>query len=508
MTTFTPTTSPPATIEAMPSAPPADASMSDAFLLSWVLARAGFSNTLAIAGQPAASHIAVSPKYQIHFAIHLARPLPVQTLTTAILRFRSRNAPAALLLLAAAPTSTRYREHLHLNADFQVLGIRRDFREAARSNNKPRLLGVLWKSTPTLRAPHHFLWRSLRALKQTAMPLAAHTLPATPILRDSRSHLLSQLPPHSLRALADDLGFAHVRDYIFAHPDTDISHDALLRGPLFIDSGVQILADHTHIGPGWITRKSPPVTVSTRAARPTPATDIDLSFLGTSKLPPHAAPRHGPHMDYFVGPRTRHKPVYNVFKRLFDITFSVFALLVTLPICIPVALFIKLYDRGPIFFIHTREGRHAKPFGCMKFRTMVRDAEAIKRKLREVNQVDGPQFKIAHDPRITPIGRFLRMTNIDELPQFINVIRGEMSIVGPRPSPFDENQLCPGWREARLSVTPGITGLWQISRSRTRGAADFQEWIFFDTQYVDRRNFLLDLRIVLLTLKELFGKGQ
>ncbi len=115
---------------------------------------------------------------------------------------------------------------------------------------------------------------------------------------------------------------------------------------------------------------------------------------------------------------------------------------------------------------------------------------------------------MADDPRITAVGRFLRKSNIDELPQFLNVLRGDMSVVGPRPSPFEENQLCPGWREARLSIKPGITGLWQISRSRNRGAADFQEWIFFDTQYVERRGFWLDMQIVLLTIKELFGKGQ
>ena len=134
--------------------------------------------------------------------------------------------------------------------------------------------------------------------------------------------------------------------------------------------------------------------------------------------------------------------------------------------------------------------------------------EAKQGELRKANQVDGPQFKLAYDPRVTPIGHFLRRTNIDELPQLWNVLKGEMSVVGPRPSPFEENQICPGWREARLSVKPGITGLWQVSRSRDRGAADFQEWIFYDTQYVERRGFWLDVKIILLTIKELFGKGQ
>jgi lipopolysaccharide/colanic/teichoic acid biosynthesis glycosyltransferase len=211
---------------------------------------------------------------------------------------------------------------------------------------------------------------------------------------------------------------------------------------------------------------------------------------------------------YFVGPPAKPRPVYHFFKRIFDIAFAAFALLATLPICLVVALLIKIYDRGPIFFAHKREGLHGKQFGCIKFRTMVRNAHSLQAQMRDKNNVDGPQFKIAYDPRITPIGHFLRKTNIDELPQFLNVLAGQMSVVGPRPSPFNENQLCPPWREARLSVKPGITGLWQVSRSRMRGAADFQEWIMYDTQYVERRSLGLDIKILLLTIKELFGKGQ
>ena len=232
--------------------------------------------------------------------------------------------------------------------------------------------------------------------------------------------------------------------------------------------------------------------------------NLDASFLptsGTPKFPDALLP-------YFVGPPTRHRPFYHFAKRLFDIAFALFAIVISLPLCIPVALMIKLYDRGPVFFAHRRETLHGRPFPCLKFRTMITNAEALKQKLREKNQVDGPQFKIAADPRVTPLGNFLRKTNIDELPQFLNVLLGHMSVVGPRPSPLEENQLCPAWREARLSVKPGITGLWQISRSKTRGPTDFQEWIFFDTQYVERRNFLLDIRILLLTVKELLGNGQ
>ncbi|MCK4872270.1 MAG: sugar transferase [Phycisphaerales bacterium] len=157
-------------------------------------------------------------------------------------------------------------------------------------------------------------------------------------------------------------------------------------------------------------------------------------------------------------------------------------------------------DRGPIFYTHLRQTRGGKPFPCLKFRSMVVDADELKDKLTVSNELDGPQFKIAEDPRITPVGRFLRKTNLDELPQAMNILRGHMSIVGPRPSPHDENQLCPAWRHARLSVRPGITGLWQVYRSKARGDDDFQEWIHYDMEYVRRRGFRLDVKLLVLTI--------
>lgn len=117
---------------------------------------------------------------------------------------------------------------------------------------------------------------------------------------------------------------------------------------------------------------------------------------------------------------------------------------------------------------------------------------------------DGPQFFMEHDPRLTRIGRFLRMSNLDELPQFFNVLVGHMSIVGPRPSPRSENQYCPPWREARLSVRPGITGLWQVKRSRVQGL-DFQEWIRYDIEYVENMSWRLDLWIIAQTVLQMIG---
>lgn len=129
---------------------------------------------------------------------------------------------------------------------------------------------------------------------------------------------------------------------------------------------------------------------------------------------------------------------------------------------------------------------------------MNRDADLCRDKLQRVNQCDGPQFYIKNDPRVTRVGRVLRRFHLDEVPQFWNVLIGEMSIVGPRPSPNDENQLCPAWRETRLSVRPGITGLWQVERTRAEGL-DFQEWIRFDSEYVERMSLWLDFRILAKT---------
>ena len=153
----------------------------------------------------------------------------------------------------------------------------------------------------------------------------------------------------------------------------------------------------------------------------------------------------------------------------------------------------------PIFFGHVRQTKGGHDFKCWKFRTMLRNAEALVPTLKSEDLADGPQVNIKNDPRITRIGHLLRRTHLDELPQFWNVLVGDMSLVGPRPSPDRENQFCPAWREARLSVRPGLTGLWQIERTRAPGM-DFQEWIKYDIEYVNRASLLLDLRICCKTV--------
>ena len=196
-------------------------------------------------------------------------------------------------------------------------------------------------------------------------------------------------------------------------------------------------------------------------------------------------------------------------KRVVDVLGSLFFLACTLPFYPIIALAIKINSPGGgIFYGHVRQGRGGKNFRCWKFRTMIPDADEVKRRLMAKNEVDGPQFKMKDDPRIFRVGRWLRRFNMDEWPQFFCVLFGTMSLVGPRPSPDRENQMCPAWREARLSVRPGITGLWQVMRRRDRGETDFQEWIFYDVQYVKKQSIWLDVKILFRTFGVVFGSGQ
>ncbi len=190
------------------------------------------------------------------------------------------------------------------------------------------------------------------------------------------------------------------------------------------------------------------------------------------------------------------------FKRIADVAVAALVLALFIPVIPVIALAVKLSSPGPVFFRDKRQGFHGKLFDCIKFRTMRQGADKMQDKLRFVCEVDGPQFKMADDPRITAVGRFLRETYLDEIPQFYNVLCGQMSVVGPRPSPESENTLCASWRDARLSVRPGITGLWQVCRTRA-AHKDFQEWIHFDTKYVQDLSPGLDLWICWRTFRRM-----
>jgi lipopolysaccharide/colanic/teichoic acid biosynthesis glycosyltransferase len=226
----------------------------------------------------------------------------------------------------------------------------------------------------------------------------------------------------------------------------------------------------------------------------------ERDMVGTGRLPPEHACLHENSV-FRVWPRFSYA---RCFKRIADIVASIFVLILFAPVIPVIALAVKLSSPGPVFFGDKRQGLHGRPFRCVKFRTMRQGADKIQEKLRFVSEVDGPQFKMADDPRITTVGRFLRETYLDEVPQFVNVLLGQMSMVGPRPSPEKENTLCPPWRDARLSVRPGVTGLWQVHRTR-EPQKDFQEWIQYDMRYVRDFSFGLDLWICWRTFAKMVG---
>jgi exopolysaccharide biosynthesis polyprenyl glycosylphosphotransferase len=189
------------------------------------------------------------------------------------------------------------------------------------------------------------------------------------------------------------------------------------------------------------------------------------------------------------------------FKRALDIAGSVAAIVVLSPIFAIVAFAIRRHDRGPAIFRQVRVGLHGRPFEVVKFRTMTIDAEARYDELADQSDMRGAAFKMTNDPRITPVGRFLRRTSLDELPQFWNVLRGEMSLVGPRPAPPREVEGYDLWHRRRLSMKPGITGLWQVT---ARQSDDFEERAELDLAYIDRWSLWLDAKILIRTIPAAF----
>jgi exopolysaccharide biosynthesis polyprenyl glycosylphosphotransferase len=186
-------------------------------------------------------------------------------------------------------------------------------------------------------------------------------------------------------------------------------------------------------------------------------------------------------------------------KRAFDLVSSVILILLFFPLFLGIALLIKVSSpRAPVFFAQTRVGYNRRHFKMLKFRTMVPDAERLQPALEAFNEAQGPVFKIKNDPRITPLGRILRRTSLDEIPQLFNVIKGDMSLVGPRPLPLrDVERFEESWLKRRFSVKPGITGLWQVNG---RSSTSFDQWIEQDLAYIDHWSFSLDVKILTKTI--------
>lgn len=194
--------------------------------------------------------------------------------------------------------------------------------------------------------------------------------------------------------------------------------------------------------------------------------------------------------------------IYEFVKRIGDIVLSLLGIIATSPIMIIVSIIIKLEDGGEIIFSQERVGKDGKLFRMYKFRSMKPNAEEIKEKLMNKNEMSGPMFKIKDDPRITKIGHFIRRTSIDELPQLFNIIKGDMSLVGPRPSLPKEVEQFEPWMLERLKVKPGLTCYWQVGG---RNSIDFEDWMKLDVKYVNDRNIFLDMKLILLTFRVLLG---
>ena len=197
--------------------------------------------------------------------------------------------------------------------------------------------------------------------------------------------------------------------------------------------------------------------------------------------------------------------IYERAKRVLDVVGALILLALASPLMLFAAVLVKLTSRGPIIFKQARAGVDEKPFTMYKFRTMRSGAQDDRELLSHLNQQDGPVFKIPDDPRLTPVGRFLRRSSIDELPQLFNVLGGRMSLVGPRPLWLPEARQAVGAARLRTKVKPGLTCLWQISG---RSELDYDEWILLDLYYIGHRGFLLDLLIIIQTIPAvLSGRG-
>ena len=196
--------------------------------------------------------------------------------------------------------------------------------------------------------------------------------------------------------------------------------------------------------------------------------------------------------------------IYEISKRIMDVTLSAFGIILLFPLFLLIAIAIKMDSPGPIFYIQKRCGKGGGLFGMLKFRTMVANAERLQKELIAKNEIDGPIFKMPNDPRVTRLGRILREISFDEIPQLYNILKGEMSLVGPRPLIMDEMKFSPSWRDTRLQVRPGITGLWQI---QGRSDAPFHDWVRYDIGYVKNRSLWMDIKILLKTIKVLLKRS-
>jgi lipopolysaccharide/colanic/teichoic acid biosynthesis glycosyltransferase len=299
-------------------------------------------------------------------------------------------------------------------------------------------------------------------------------------------------------------------------PDANVHVTARLVGPVLVLEGAEIGAGALVIGPAIVGQRATigrdavvaQCMVLPGAIVPDAVTVRHRVVSGefVAARPAQVQRRHAaPHLIEHAEPSRRALPTYVTAKALVEPVLAAIALVLLAPLMLLLAVLVKLTSPGPVFYGDSREGKDARAFKCWKFRTMFTNASEMQRALKAAQDMDGPQFKMVNDPRVTKAGRWLRRLNVDELPQLWNVIRGEMSFVGPRPSPFSENQICVPWRNGRLSVRPGITGLWQVCR-KDRKSGDFHQWIHYDLLYVRNVSVRLDFMILAATIFTLGGR--
>lgn len=201
-------------------------------------------------------------------------------------------------------------------------------------------------------------------------------------------------------------------------------------------------------------------------------------------------------------PKTNNGKLYYIFKRLIDVICSLFGIIILSPLIVITAIAVKIDSKGPVFFAQTRVGKYGKLFKMYKFRSMVVNAEGLLTQLQKDNEMTGPMFKIKEDPRITKVGKFIRKTSIDELPQLLNVLKGDMSLVGPRPNLPKEVEQFDEWHKQKLLAKPGLTCYWQVMG---RNKIGFEDWMKLDIKYIQERNTLLDIKLIFRTFFVLFG---
>lgn len=307
----------------------------------------------------------------------------------------------------------------------------------------------------------------------------------------------------TIRKLIDadpELGYRFV-GYIAESEDEDLSQPDVL-GPI---SKLEVIVEDAGIDNVILAGGAlePQVVKTTTRALVSRGVHIEISpMLPDTSIERVTVHQLGPHPMMYIEPAEQ-SGTSAVFKRAFDLIFSVAILIVTAPILLLVAIAIKIDSRGPVLFAQERVGHHGRTFRILKFRSMVTDAEERKKDLEADSDSAGPLFKMTSDPRVTKVGKFIRRTALDELPQFFNVLRGDMSVVGPRPALASEVAEWPEDLHHRLRARPGITGMWQVMGEDRH---DFDQYSKLDLYYVDNWSLFTDLSIVLRTVPSILTR--